>query len=164
MALPIILAHGIARFDAIIPATDYWGFVRNVLGNAGYTLHETNVSWAGSLEIRAKSLATQVNHIVDSNGYSKVNIIGHSMGGLDARVALIDEGLAPRVNTLVTLGTPHHGSSFADWLVGQGVNFMVSRILQSIGIDLTGVADLTRTACAEFNDRVKDAEESCGVT
>ena len=136
MALPVILAHGIARFDAIIPATHYWGFVRNVLGNAGYTLHETNVSWAGSLEIRAKSLATQVNHIVDSNGYSKVNIVGHSMGGLDARAALIDEDLAPRVDTLLTLGTPHHGTSFADWLVDQGGNFMVSRILFWIKVEL----------------------------
>lgn len=47
-----------------------------------------------------------------------VDIIAHSMGGLVARSALGDEldpfdPRSPRVDTLITLGTPHHGANLA---------------------------------------------------
>jgi len=38
------------------------------------------------------------------------------MGGLDSRHAIsLRLGLAERVLTLTTLGTPHRGTAFADW-------------------------------------------------
>ena len=44
----------------------------------------------------------------------KVNIIAHSMGGLDARYAIAKLGLADRVASLVTIGTPHLGTPLAN--------------------------------------------------
>ncbi len=42
----------------------------------------------------------------------KVHLVAHSMGGLVARAAL-KQGASPRVNRLVMLGTPNHGSFMA---------------------------------------------------
>ena len=50
------------------------------------------------------------------------------MAGLDARYMISKLGMADKVATLVTIGTPHRGSYFADWgvkVLGRGVNVMV---------------------------------------
>ena len=41
------------------------------------------------------------------------------MGGLDARYLISRLGMADRVLSLTTLGTPHRGTSFADWGVSR---------------------------------------------
>jgi len=50
-------------------------------------------------------------------GLGRVDIVGHSMGGLIAREALTREGVDrsawPEVGTLVMVGTPHGGSAWA---------------------------------------------------
>lgn len=51
-----------------------------------------------------------------------IDIVAHSQGGLVARSALTDEGdpRLPRVNSLVTLGTPHRGTPVATGLTMVG--------------------------------------------
>lgn len=44
---------------------------------------------------------------------SEVDIIAHSMGGLDSRWAVEKQGAAQYVDDLVTLGTPHQGTYVA---------------------------------------------------
>jgi len=44
----------------------------------------------------------------------KVNVIGHSMGGIDARVAIARFGAAERVASLTTVASPHRGTPLAD--------------------------------------------------
>lgn len=46
---------------------------------------------------------------------SRVNVIGHSMGGIDARIYVEEKGGNELVNALVTLGTPHQGT-LTSWL------------------------------------------------
>ena len=55
-------------------------------------------------------------------------VIGHSMGGLVGRVALRRMG-APKVQRLITLGTPH-GGSYAPLLALRGVYPLVRRVAQ----------------------------------
>ncbi len=52
----------------------------------------------------------EVNHLADD---AQVDIIAHSMGGLITRLALLDPAVVQKVHTLVTLGTPHHGTTLA---------------------------------------------------
>jgi len=44
---------------------------------------------------------------------AQIDLIGHSLGGIVARVALEDVELASRVATLVTVGSPHGGTQAA---------------------------------------------------
>jgi len=84
-----------------------------------------------------------------------VNIIAHSMGGLDARFLISQLGMANRVVSLTTIATPHRGSYFADWFVerfDRKLPFL--RSLERVGLEVEGFRDCTRSACRTFNERV----------
>lgn len=71
-------------------AADFWGY-----------------DWRRSIADLGTQLAQHLRNSPD-----KVHLVAHSMGGLVARAAL-KQGAAPRVNRLVMLGTPNHGSFLA---------------------------------------------------
>jgi triacylglycerol lipase len=72
------------------------------------------VSPVNSMEVRAQQLAEQIDAVLEETGAGKVNIIAHSMGGIDARHMISVLGYGDRVASLVTIGTPHRGSHVAD--------------------------------------------------
>lgn len=170
MTLPIVLVHGIARFDILaeilrtklhIPDTptgdqiEYFKGIKSHLQGNGFTVSDPNLSFAGSVDLRADGLRDHINGQLAGSGAGKVHIIAHSMGGLDARHMIVDKGMADKVASLTTIGTPHHGSPVANKLVTSG-----ALLLDMLGklFDVRGVADLTTTACEEFNARAEDAE------
>lgn len=107
-ALPIILCPGLFGFDTIANHS-YWNGIREVLEEHGARVIPVRVSPLGSIELRAQ----QLKLFLQQTGTSPVNIIAHSMGGLDARYAISSFPDVP-VASLTTIGTPHHGSSMAD--------------------------------------------------
>jgi triacylglycerol lipase len=169
---PILLAHGIARFDVLsnglfkIDNDDkdddkhYFRNIRTHLQSHGYTVRHTNVDWAGSLKKRAEDLKPQVEAILSEFDVPKVHIIGHSMGGLDTRQMLWanrGEKVHEKIASLTTIGTPHRGSSFADFLTKN------LKDTSDFGMAFAGVRDLTTTAMAKFNDKTAGFEDDCGV-
>lgn len=103
---PIVLAHGIARFDVLREKLDerlglpdnpledefqYFKNIRTHLGKNSFpSVFNTNVNFAGSVELRAEQLKNRVGEIIAETGAEKVHIIAHSMGGLDARRMIVD--------------------------------------------------------------------------
>lgn len=174
---PILLAHGVARFDFLrnhfvnrlkLPAErigdriHYFRNIRSHLSKGGFTVHHTDVEFAGSVGDRAADLKAEVERVLAaSKPHTKVHIIGHSMGGLDARHMIVDLGMAGSVCSLTTVGTPHRGSSFADW-GSEHRGEAVVRGLHEV-IDLEGFLDLKTGACAAFNARAEAAEADNGV-
>jgi len=68
---------------------------------------------AGSIE----RLAVQLKRALDAGvGGGRIDLVAHSMGGLVARCYLQLLGGARRVDRLVTLGTPHHGTHAATFI------------------------------------------------
>ncbi|MBX3170982.1 MAG: alpha/beta fold hydrolase [Candidatus Eremiobacteraeota bacterium] len=65
-----------------------------------------------SLANNAAELRQAIDRISAATGSPEVDVVGHSMGGLDAR-AYIDQG-NEKVDHLVMLATPNHGSVLAD--------------------------------------------------
>lgn len=61
----------------------------------------------------AELLGRHIEEICARTGRSEVDIVGHSLGGLIARYYVQCLGGDLRVRTLVTLGTPHSGTSVA---------------------------------------------------
>jgi triacylglycerol lipase len=169
--LPIILVHGIARFDILavilrnklqLPETaagdqiEYFKGIQTHLERNGFTVFEPNLSFAGSIDSRAEQLQGQVNSIISTSGSQKVHIIAHSMGGLDSRHMIVDKGMGEKVATLTTIGTPHRGSPAADLIASHGGELLLQMLDKVLDVD--GVADLTTSACEEFNRRAEDAE------
>jgi triacylglycerol lipase len=54
---------------------------------------------------------------VEQSGCTKVNIIAHSKGGLDARVLASMEDCAAHIASITTVATPHAGSRTLDWVM-----------------------------------------------
>jgi triacylglycerol lipase len=173
---PIVLAHGIARFDILreilrgklnLPDDNlaehfqYFKRIKPHLEANGFTVSHPNQAFAGSVAHRAEQLRDRVNEVIQSSGSPKVHIIAHSMGGLDARHMIVDSGMAERVATLTTIGTPHHGSPVADKLEQTPASLLL-QVLDRV-LDVDGVADLTSSACEQFNRRAESSEARNGV-
>lgn len=171
----IILAHGIARFDYLsqqfLKNFDIfglaWGLVNNELHyfkgigrhlrNNGFNVFQSSVKFAGNLEERANDLKAEVETALALRPEQpKVHIIGHSMGGLDARFMIAKLGMADKIASLTTIGTPHFGTSFADWGIANEGDELIE-ILDEV-IDLKGFADLTTEAATNFNQSVEAFE------
>eukprot|EP01127_Copromyxa_protea_P003440 TRINITY_DN1325_c0_g1_i1.p1 TRINITY_DN1325_c0_g1~~TRINITY_DN1325_c0_g1_i1.p1 ORF type:complete len:209 (-),score=24.79 TRINITY_DN1325_c0_g1_i1:12-638(-) len=71
----------------------------------------------GTVYKRAEQLRQHVERAKKEFKAEKVNIIGHSMGGLDARYLITHLGGHEHVASLVTIGSPHRGSSHCDWCI-----------------------------------------------
>ena len=73
----------------------------------------------GSMDRFAQQLAGRVEEVCRAAGTERAIIVGHSMGGLVARAWIARLGGAARAARLVTLGSPHHGSSLARAVPGR---------------------------------------------
>jgi triacylglycerol lipase len=141
-------------FDKIAFAGKDHSYFRGVtrhLTRVGADVHRPCVPSAASIAVRAEELARLIRMIPAK----KVNVIAHSMGGLDARYAIMRYGLADRVASLITVGTPHYGTPVAD--LGMKLSDLLK--LQSlIGrmVDLRGFQDLTTVRMKSFNQEIED--------
>jgi triacylglycerol lipase len=111
---PIVLEHGLAGFDQLFGVYEYWFLIPEALRDGGATVFVTTVSQFNSTEARGEQLIDQIEQIVAITGKPKVNLIGHSHGGLDVRyVAAVRPDLVASVSTVAT---PHKGAELADFL------------------------------------------------
>ncbi|CCE85998.1 Piso0_005642 [Millerozyma farinosa CBS 7064] len=81
----------------------------------------------------------------------KLNLVAHSMGGLDCRYLI--HKFKPsnyRVVSLTTVSTPHHGSEFADFITR---NVIRSNLLKE---NFPSIPELTTSAMKKFNEEVSD--------
>lgn len=74
-----------------------------------------------SLDSNGECLRSQIDHVYHQTGEQKVTVIAHSMGGLVSRNCLSDGDCRNKVQTLVTLGSPHAGlpaAKYAEKILG----------------------------------------------
>ena len=111
---PIVLAHGMAGFDQLFGVFEYFFGIPSELRSKGATVYVTQVSQFNSTAARGEQLIDQIETIVAITGKSKVNLIGHSHGGLDIRyVASVRPDL---VASVTSVASPHKGADLADYL------------------------------------------------
>jgi triacylglycerol lipase len=110
---PIVLAHGLSGFRQLFGVVDYFFGIPGDLQSGGAKVFVTQVSAFGSAEQRGEQLLQQIEFIAASTGAGKVNLIGHSQGGLDARYVMavrpdLIAALAGSLGTILDLltGTP----------------------------------------------------------
>jgi triacylglycerol lipase len=111
---PIVLAHGFFGFNDFAGAgfVKYFYNVKKHLEEQGEIVETPAVDPFNDSDFRGDQLAARIEELLAKTGDSKVNIIGHSQGGLDARA--VAHKRPDRVASVVTIGTPHHGSVVAD--------------------------------------------------
>jgi len=124
----------------------------------GIEVITSSVPASASIEERALKLGQDIAN--KANGKS-VNIIAHSMGGLDARYMI--SRLQPEnveVLSLTTVASPHRGSAFADFLLeGIGDTYLPSiyKFFNDFGVSTGAFAQLTKKYMEEeFNSKTPD--------
>ncbi|KIV81638.1 hypothetical protein PV11_03808 [Exophiala sideris] len=152
---PIVLAHGLLGFDElrllpgnILPGLHYWRGIKQAFEQNGIECITTTVPRTGTIEDRASALAAQI--AARAKG-KDINIVAHSMGGLDARYLisrLCPEPSDFRVRSLTTIATPHRGSAAADMLIrdiGPDLLPRIYKMLELLSIESGAFSQLTTT-------------------
>lgn len=86
------------------------------LRNKGFdvTVFELPTLGTQSIATTAKALGPIVDQVRARTGAARVDLVGHSQGGLVARDYVKNNGGAAKVDKIVTLGTPHYGTALAN--------------------------------------------------
>jgi pimeloyl-ACP methyl ester carboxylesterase len=106
---PVVLVHGFGGNRT------NWVPLRLELRRAGFTnVHAVayNSATAGLSGIAA-ALRTTCLQALESAGSSHLHLVGHSLGGVVVRYAVLRLGLAAEVHTAVTVAAPHRGTPVA---------------------------------------------------
>ncbi|MGW1639977.1 esterase/lipase family protein [Streptomyces lavendulae] len=109
---PVLLLHGFTDNRSVFV------LLRRALGAGGRRRVETyNYSpFTRDLRVTARHLARRVEELCERSGQDRVDLVGHSLGGLVGRYYVQRLGGDARVRTLVTLGTPHEGTRVAPFM------------------------------------------------
>ena len=113
---PIFLCHGFGAIGSLVkpsPLHDPCMLMRE----HGIIAFAPNVVPYASIETRARNWVRLINKVCDDYGFEKLNVIAHSMGGLDMRFALAHLDITDRIASLTTVATPHHGTFLADLIL-----------------------------------------------
>ncbi len=115
--VPVILVHG--TFGDM---SDSWQALSPLLYNNGYCVFALNygsydgsgsvgVDATGDIAASAQQLATFVDRVLAATGAEKVDLVGHSQGGMMPRYYIKNLGGASKVGTLVGLAPLNHGTT-----------------------------------------------------
>jgi pimeloyl-ACP methyl ester carboxylesterase len=112
---PVVLAHGtVENMD------DNWQAAAPLLANHGYCVYAFNygeptagdpVGATGEIAASARQLADFVDQVLAETGAPKVDIVGHSQGGMMPRYYINFLGGASKVHDLVGLAPSNYGTT-----------------------------------------------------
>jgi pimeloyl-ACP methyl ester carboxylesterase len=107
--IPVILVHGLVDNRSV------FSVMQRALRRRGFA-HVCTWNYSPLLPGVAQGaadLGEHIERICEQTGHDRVHVVGHSLGGLIARYDVQRQGGDRRVESLVTLGTPHQGSVWA---------------------------------------------------
>jgi triacylglycerol esterase/lipase EstA (alpha/beta hydrolase family) len=114
---PVVLVHG-----TLENMHDNWDAAAPLLANNGYCVFALNFggdspsSWfqgTGDIAASAHQLAAFIDRVRSSTGADKVDVVGHSQGGMMPRYYLKNLGGAAKVHHLIGLAPSNHGTTLA---------------------------------------------------
>ncbi|OCF74844.1 triacylglycerol lipase [Kwoniella mangroviensis CBS 8886] len=170
---PIVFCHGLLGFDYLGKLLlhqpplqiSHWRGIREVLESNGTEVLIARVPATSSIKDRAKILEEVISEKYPGR---EVNLIGHSMGGLDCRYLISElKPKAFRPISLTTISTPHRGSPFADYVIDNVIGrdrlpTMLS-LIETLRLPHTGdgtaFSALGTHSMKEFNAQVLDRED-----
>ena len=145
---PVVFAHGMGGFDNLL-GYDYWGndygtFVGDACDkfletycndhlDSGQKAYVAQVPAFQTSDVRGLDLANDIEGFMATAGASRVNLIGHSQGGLDIRKAarvLHERRGYTVVSVLISVSSPHRGSPVAKYILGLGAG--VSTVVDTL--------------------------------
>jgi triacylglycerol esterase/lipase EstA (alpha/beta hydrolase family) len=182
---PVLLMHGMAGTETYINVLDYWFQIEDVVLPPGFNVQIREVESFQGTQVRGAQWLVHVEAMLAQGIGRKFNLIGHSQGGIDARLIAATKSMTGRIASVVTVSAPHHGSPTAQVITGtfdlfpigaevlDGLTGILGGLIGLTGDDLAAqIADLTPEAMVAFNADYPDvpgvyyasyAGKSCGA-
>ncbi|KAI0144132.1 hypothetical protein F4776DRAFT_661226 [Hypoxylon sp. NC0597] len=151
-----------------LPDARIWtyGYNADVIGGLFQSNNQNSISQHG------RDLATKIKRDIEYK--EPIVFVAHSLGGLLIKDALSrSEGLHLRTNFILFLGTPHRGSSYAEWgqiavnlasLALQDSNSNILRGLEVNGEVLDSIHERFTNIVAESKIKIYSFQEARGVS
>jgi len=159
LRFPVVLCHGFLTLGNLSwQRTKIFGYfrkVRKIFDRLNVKIYEPIVPGSDRVDKRAVKLHQFIKEKVKEE---RVHLVCHSMGGLDGRYLASKLDLDKRIVSLSTISTPHYGTPFADWCVEKIYRPQINDILNTIGLTLEGIYDLTTEQATIFNQECKDSD------
>lgn len=168
---PIMMMHGFMGFSQMkifnITLFEYFNGVQALLEQMGYKVYAPSVTPISPPLERAEEWGDHLNQILAETGAKKVHLIGHSQGGIDARVLAAPEknccttlyygdlhglGFGPKIATITALGSPHEGTPLAEFSDGGAIEDLMMELVGFIAM-LTGSSKKTAKQAVESLSR-----------
>ncbi|MCP3922932.1 MAG: alpha/beta hydrolase [Desulfobacterales bacterium] len=130
---PVVFAHGFGFKEGMLGFLDYFYKVEEAIVAEGGVTFTPTINAMDNVENKAKSFKEQVEKFMLLTGAEKVNIIGHSHGGIYTRYAITMLGMEDVVASHTSIDAPQRGSSGPD---------MVLEMCQAVN-NITGSANGT---------------------
>lgn len=115
---PVVLMHGFGLLASLRRGGHLHEEAMS-LRSRGVVAYAPNVSPYHVIPFRSAMWNDRLVRILSETRADALNLVAHSMGGLDARYLIRELGMHDKVATLVTVATPHHGSALADIVLEQ---------------------------------------------
>jgi triacylglycerol lipase len=155
---PIVLVHGLFGFDRLHVGPwrimEYFRGIPAALRAGGNRVFVPTLGPTAGIAARAAQLRAFLDR---ETPHEPVHLIGHSLGGLDSRYLISRLGMAARVLSLTTVGTPHRGTTFADWGTHRFAR-LAQPVLDFLGVPSQAFFDLTVANCRQFNEATPDVK------
>ncbi|MGL6074155.1 MAG: esterase/lipase family protein [Fimbriiglobus sp.] len=148
---PIVLVHGLTN-PRNPGEREFFPGLSTFLRSAGYAVLSprlpTEMAMANRVEFLARAIRARF-------GSQPVHLVAHSLGGLDARYLVSRLGFDKQARSLITVGTPHLGTSFADWVLKLTPHWL--RVaLSTWKVPYQAIRELTTEAAHRFWDSTPD--------
>lgn len=139
---PVVLVHGtFANLGA------NWVKLAPLLANEGYCVFAFNygmnhlslgrIGGLGDIADSAKGMSAFVDRVLAATGARKVDVVGHSQGGMMPNYYLKRLGGAAKVDSLVALGPTNHGTTLSGLVnLGEALNILgfVNHFFDFVGL------------------------------
>lgn len=146
---PVLLVHGYLCNAAM------WVRTIDALRQDGRDVHAISLEPVlGDIDLQAENLARAVASLTATPG-SRVAVVAHSMGGLVFRAYARRHGLE-RIQSLMTLGSPHRGTALAPLGIGRCARQMErgSAWIEALWADVPRLARLRITTLRTTDDNL----------
>ena len=158
---PVVLLHGLGANK-----NEDINLLQSDVAGRGYcTFAPTYGAWPGFPYVggvrpvadSAAEIRSFIEQVLAQTGAAKVDVVGHSEGGFQSLYVTKTQGIANRIDKVVAIAPPTHGTTFAGlyrlaYLFGQASRDAVEQALTAFGCPACSDLGIGGSAVATLND------------